>query len=63
MTGSELLKKLQDLVDEGNGDEQVYLDTNPMDLFMAGDIGMDSDGVGIIIWKETFTEEAEANGQ
>ena len=59
MTGSELLKKLQELVNEGNGDEQVYLDTNPMDLFQAGDIGMDSDGVGIIIWKEIFEPTAD----
>lgn len=59
MTGNELLKKVQQLVDEGNGDEQVYLDTNPMDLFMAGDIGMDTDGVGIIIWKETFEPAAD----
>lgn len=49
---SELLTQAQRLVDAGHGDETVYLDTGPHDLFVAGDIDLDTDGVGVIIWKE-----------
>ena len=52
MIARELLEKLQALVDAGHGDETVYLDTNPHDLFVAGDVDLDGDEVGIIIWKE-----------
>lgn len=52
MIARELLAKLQALVDVGHGDETVYLDTNPYDLHIAGDVDLDADGVGIIIWKE-----------
>lgn len=52
MLANELLEKVQALVDAGHGEEIVYLDTNPHDLFVAGDIDLDTDGVGIIIWKE-----------
>lgn len=52
MIASELLAKLQALVDDGHGEQQVYLDTNPHDLHTVGDIDLDTDGVGIIIWKE-----------
>ena len=52
MIARELLAKVQTLVDAGHGDESVYLDTNPHDLFVAGDVDLDTDGVGVIIWKE-----------
>lgn len=52
MIARELLEKLQALVDAGHGEETVYLDTNPHDLFIAGDVDLDGDEVGIIIWKE-----------
>ena len=52
MIATELLAKLQALVDAGHGEETVYLDTNPHDLFIVGDIDLDTDGVGIIIWKD-----------
>jgi hypothetical protein len=51
MIASELLAKLQQLVDAGHGDQEVYLDTNPHDLHIIGDIDLDGDEVGIIIWK------------
>lgn len=52
MTAVELYLKLEKLLSAGHGEETVYLDTNPHDLFVAGDIDLDTDGVGIIIWKE-----------
>jgi len=52
MIAKEVLQRFQKLVDAGHGDEEVYLDTDPHDLFIIGDIDLDSDGVGIIIWKE-----------
>lgn len=52
MIASELLEKLKLLVAEGHGDQTVFLDTNPHDLFVAGDVDLDTDGVGVIIWKE-----------
>ena len=52
MTTSELLQKLQALVDAGHSEEQVYLDTGPHELYTVEDIDLDTDGVGIIIWKE-----------
>jgi hypothetical protein len=47
----DLYQRVQELVEQGHGDEEVYLDTDPHDLFTIGDIDLDTDGVGIIIWK------------
>lgn len=52
MTGRELLERMTELVNAGHGDEEVYLDTTPHDLYTIGDVDLDADGVGIIIWKQ-----------
>ena len=52
MNAIEVMERMTKLVKEGHGEEEVYLDTDPHDLFTIGDIDLDSDGVGIIIWKE-----------
>lgn len=51
MTVTEVIARMAELVESGHGDEEVYLDTDPHDLFVIGDIDLDSDGVGVIIWK------------
>ena len=52
MTVSDVLNKFQQLIDEGHAEEEVYLDTGPHNLFTIGDIDLDADEFGIIIWKE-----------
>lgn len=52
MTGRELLEELQALVDAGHGDEEVFLDVSTDGLLTIGEVGLDMDEVGIIIWKE-----------
>ena len=51
MIASELLQRLQALVDAGHGDEEVFLDTGPHELYLVDDVDLDADGVGVIIWK------------
>lgn len=51
MTVLEVMERMEQLAKEGHGEEEVYLDTDPHDLFTIGDIDLDSDGVGVIIWK------------
>jgi hypothetical protein len=52
MRVADVLNKFQTLMDEGHAEEQVFLDTNPHNLHTIGEIGLDDDGVGVIIWKE-----------
>jgi len=47
----ELAGRLADLIIAGHGDEEVFLDTGPDTLFTIGEVDLDSDGVGVIIWK------------
>jgi len=51
MNAIEVRDKLDALIAAGHGDEEVYLDTGPHDLYTIEDIDLDADGVGIIIWK------------
>lgn len=52
MTLQELTERLDMLMQQGYSQEEVYLDTGPNYLFTVGEVGIDADGVGIIIWKE-----------
>lgn len=52
MTVTELRIRLQELEADGHGDEIVFLDTNPNNLDTIGDIDLDADGVGAVIWEE-----------
>lgn len=52
MTLLELAERADLLIKQGHGEEEVYLDTDPHDLYTIGDIDLDTDGVGVIIWKE-----------
>ena len=51
MTVNEVLEQFNKLALEGRGDEQVFLDTNPLELHAIGEIGLD-DNFEVIIWKE-----------
>jgi hypothetical protein len=51
MMARELIEKLQTIVAD-HGDDEVFLDTGPDCLFGVGEVDVDTDGVGIIIWKE-----------
>jgi len=51
MTVTELIDRLTELRDD-NGDQEVLMDTGPVELFVIGEVDMDADGNGIIIWKE-----------
>jgi hypothetical protein len=52
MTVNDVLNRFTQLVKEGHGDQHVYLDTDPINLYTIGEIDVDSDGDGVIIWKE-----------
>lgn len=52
MNVKEVLEQFNRLQEQGFGDEEVFLDTNPDGLLTIGEIGLDDDGVGVIIWKE-----------
>jgi hypothetical protein len=49
MTGSELAKRLLDLVAE-HGDMEVFLDINVYGLRQIGEVDVDAEDTGIIIW-------------
>lgn len=51
MTVTELRDRLNDLIAEGHGEEEVFLDTGPDNLYTIGDVDLDGDEFGVIIWK------------
>lgn len=52
MNALELYDRLGELIEQGHGTEQLFLDTGPEELFLAGEVDLDTDGVGVIIWKQ-----------
>jgi len=52
MKAKELYVRLAELIKQGHGDEDVFLDTGPDgEVFSVGEVDLDIDGVGVIIWK------------
>ncbi|MBV5328520.1 MAG: hypothetical protein JZU65_12945 [Chlorobium sp.] len=53
-----MIERLQELHKE-HGDWDVYLDVDANGLIEIGEIGVDTDDTGIIIWREDRDEEAD----
>lgn len=49
MLASTMISRLQELVAE-SGDREVFLDVGPDGLLEVGEIGIDMDDTGIIVW-------------
>ncbi len=52
MNVRQLHARLTMLMDAGHSEDEVFLDTNPEHLFTVGEVDLDSEGAGVIIWKE-----------